>query len=104
MRVPTGRRVTRAVQLEAVEFTGVSLYYDHWWDDQWSSAAGYSFTKVDNIIAKTDDTFKKGQYASPNLLYYPVENVMVGAELLWGEREDFDGDDGDDTRVQISFK
>lgn len=92
------------VQIEAVELTGVSAYYDHWWNDQWSSAAGYSFTKVDNIDGQTDDTFKKGQYASANLLYYPVENVMVGAELLWGEREDFDGDDGDDTRVQISFK
>ncbi|MBL8197850.1 MAG: porin [Chromatiales bacterium] len=92
------------VQLEAVELTGVSAYYDHWWNDQWSSAAGYSFTKVDNTDGQTPDTFKKGQYASANLLYYPVENVLVGAELLWGEREDFDGDDGDDTRLQISFK
>lgn len=92
------------VQLEAVELTGVSAYYDHWWSDQWSSSAGYSFTKVDNTDGQTPDTFKKGQYASANLLYYPVENVMVGAELLWGEREDFDGDDGDDTRLQISFK
>lgn len=92
------------VKLEAVELTGVSAYYDHWWSDQWSSSAGYSFTKVDNTDGQTADTFKKGQYASANLLYYPVENVMVGAELLWGEREDFDGDDGDDTRLQISFK
>jgi hypothetical protein len=92
------------VQVEAVELTGVSLYYDHWWSDQWSSSAGYSWTEVDNTDGQTADTFEKGSYASGNLLYYPVKNVMVGAELLWGEREDFGGADNDDTRLQISFK
>ena len=24
--------------------------------------------------------------------------------MLWGEREDFDGDSNDDTRLQITFK
>lgn len=92
------------VQLEAVQLTGVSLYYDHWWNDQWSSSAGYSFTEVDNTAGQTPDTFEKGSYASANVLYYPVENVMVGAELLWGERKDFGGASNDDTRVQVSFK
>ncbi len=92
------------MQVEAVELTGVSLYYDHWWNDSFSSSLGYSFTEVDNTDGQTSDTFEKGQYASANLLYYPVENVMVGAELLWGEREDFGGADNDDTRLQISLK
>jgi hypothetical protein len=91
-------------KIEAVELTGVSLYYDHWWSAQWSSSAGLSWTEVDNTPGQTPDTFKKGSYASANLLYYPVENVLVGAELLWGEREDLDGADNDDTRLQISFK
>jgi len=92
------------VQVEAVELTGVSLYYDHWWNDQYSSAIGYSFTEVDNTAGQTPDTFKKGQYASVNLLYYPVENVLIGGELLWGEREDLDGASNDDTRIQVSVK
>jgi hypothetical protein len=91
-------------ELEAVQLTGVMLYYDHWWNDQFSSSAGYSFTAVDNTAGQTPDTFEKGSYASANLLYYPVQRVMVGAELLWGEREDFGGASGTDTRVQISFK
>jgi hypothetical protein len=65
--------------------------------------AGYSWTEVDNTDGQTADTFEKGSYASANLLYYPVKNVMVGAELLWGDREDFGGADNDDTRLQISF-
>lgn len=99
-----GGELPGGTQIEAVELTGVSLYYDHWWNDRWSSSAGYSFTEVDNTAGQTPDTFKKGEYASANLLYYPVENVMVGAELLWGEREDLDGASNDDTRIQVSFK
>lgn len=99
-RVPT----TPGVQLEAVQLTGVSLYYDHWWSSRFSSSAGYSFTEVDNTPGQTPDTFKKGQYASVNLLYYPVKNVLVGGELLWGEREDLNGATGDDTRMQVTFK
>lgn len=91
-------------KLEAVELTGLTLYYDRWWNDQWSSSAGYSFTDVDNTAGQLDDTYEKGQYASANLLYYPVKNVMVGAELLWGELAVKDGRDNDNTRVQISFK
>jgi DcaP outer membrane protein len=92
------------VKVEAVELTGVSAYYDHWWSDKYSSSIGYAFTEVDNTPGQTPDTFKKGQYASVNLLYYPVENVLIGGELLWGEREDFDGANNDATRVQISVK
>jgi hypothetical protein len=92
------------VQVEAVQLTGVSLYYDHWWNDQYSSAIGYSYDEVDNTAGQTPDTFKKGQYASVNLLYYPVENVLIGGELLWGEREDLNGANNDDTRIQFTVK
>ena len=30
-----------------------------------------------------------GQYALANLLYYPVEDVMAGREVQWGDRENF---------------
>jgi hypothetical protein len=99
-----GGDVPGGTEIEAVELTGVTLYYDHWWNDQWSSSAGYSFTEVDNTAGQTPDTYEKGSYASGNLLYYPVKNVMVGAELMWGEREDLGGASGSDTRLQISFK
>ncbi len=92
------------VQVEAVELTGVSAYYDHWWSDRFSSSIGYAFTEVDNTVGQTADTFKKGQYASVNLLYYPVENVMLGGEFLWGDREDNGGASNDVTRIQFSLK
>jgi hypothetical protein len=92
------------VELEAVELWAASAYYDRWWSEQWSSSFGASFTEVDNLDGQTPDTYKRGEYASANLIHYPAKNVLVGIEALWGAREDLDGADNDDTRIQISFK
>jgi hypothetical protein len=92
------------VSAEAVPLTGVMAYYDHYWNDQWSSSIGYSFTEVDNTNFQEDGAYHKGDYASVNLLHYPVKNLMLGAELLWGKRTDNDGASGDDVRFQFSAK
>ena len=92
------------VQVVAVPLTGVSLYYDHYWSPRFSTAIGYSYDEVDNTPGQTPDTFKKGSYASLNLLYYPADKVLIGIEGLWGEREDFGGASGNETRIQVSFK
>jgi DcaP outer membrane protein len=92
------------VSTEAVPLTGVVAYYDHYWSDSWSSSIGYSYTEVDNTNFQDPGAFHRGDYASVNLLTYPGENLMMGVELMWGEREDNDGSTGDDTRIQFSVK
>jgi DcaP outer membrane protein len=87
----------------AVPLTGISAYYDHYWNDKYSSSFGVSQTQVDNTDLQAGDAFYRGRYVSANLLYYPTKNVFIGGEALWGQRRDNDGDTGDDTRVQISF-
>jgi hypothetical protein len=89
---------------EAVPLTGVLAYYDHWWSDKWSSSIGYSYTEVDNTNFQDPGTFQKIDYASGNLLYYPAENLMIGAELMWGERTNNDDSSEDDTRFQFTVK
>jgi hypothetical protein len=89
---------------EAVPLFGLMAYYDHYWNDQFSTSLGYSQTKVSNLNFQTGDTFNRGQYASINLLYTPVSPVLLGAEFLWGERKDKNGAVGDDSRVQFTFK
>lgn len=91
------------IEAKAVPLLGISAYYDHYWNDRFSSSFGYSRTAVDNTDLQTDDAFESGQYASGNLLYYPTKNLFVGGEFLWGRREDKGGDAGDDARVQFSF-
>jgi hypothetical protein len=102
-RLPTGSDPGN-VEAEAVPLTGIVAYYDHYWNEGFSSSIGYSTTFVDNTNLQTDDTFESAQYASVNLLYYPVPNVMVGGEVMWGDLEFKDGESADDTRVQFSVK
>jgi hypothetical protein len=96
--------VVTDLEAEAVALTGALAYYDHWWSDRWSSSIGYSITKVDNTNFQDPGAFSKIDYASGNLLYYPADNVMVGGELMWGERENNDGDTEDGFRFQFSVK
>ena len=89
---------------EAVPLFGLMVYYDHYWSDQFSTSLGYSQTKVDNLNFQTGDTFNRGQYASVNLLYTPIPQLLIGGEFLWGERKDKNGATGDDSRIQLSVK
>ncbi|MEH6570575.1 MAG: DcaP family trimeric outer membrane transporter [Halioglobus sp.] len=88
----------------AVPLLGVVAYYDHYWNDKWSSSIGWSTTILDTTDGQDGSEFEDGQIAQINLLHYPVEGVMIGGELIWGERNDIDGADGNDVRAQMSFK
>ncbi|HEY8252282.1 MAG TPA: DcaP family trimeric outer membrane transporter [Burkholderiales bacterium] len=89
---------------EAVKTVGWFVYYDHSWNDQWTSSVGYSEHRQSNTGGQLGTAFKKGSYASANLLHSPVKNVTVGAELLWGQHEQASGATGDDTRLQFSAR
>jgi len=95
---------TGTLRGEVVPLLGLVIYYDHYWNDAWSSSLGWSMVEVDNTSFQEDSAFKSAQYASLNLLYTPDKRILMGAELLWGNREDFGGASGDDTRIQVSFK
>jgi len=89
---------------EAVPLWGLSAYYDHYWNDRWSTSVGWSMTDLDTTNGQGPDEFKKGQIAQINLLHYPMDHVMLGTEFLWGEREDVDGSTGSDYQIQFSLK
>jgi hypothetical protein len=90
---------------KTIPITGLVLFLDHTWNEQFSSTIGYSRQDNDNREAQSPSAFKNGQYALGNILYYPVPNVMMGAELQWGRRENFaDGFSSDGFKIQFSFK
>ena len=92
------------LEAEAVPLTGVLAYYDHYWSERWSSSIGYSYTEVDNTNFQDPTAFQKGEYSSGNLLYYPLDNLMVGGELLWGQRTNNDDASDDVVRFQFTVK
>ena len=96
------RRPIKGVSLPAF---AMSAYLDHTWSKRFSSALGYSVVNIENTEGQADNAYHRGHYASTNLLFYPVDNAMVGAEFIWGKRENFrDGFSPDDARLQFVFK
>lgn len=87
---------------EAVRLLDWFLYYDHWWSNTLSSSIGYSRNFQSNTSGQAITAQRAGDYASVNLLWYPVRNVMTGVELIWAERENSNGASANDTRIQFS--
>lgn len=84
---------------------GIVGFYDHYYNDKFSTSIGYSQTRITNTIFQEPRSFHKGDYALANLLYYPTDNVMLGGEFQWGKRTNFsDGFRFNDYKVQFSFK
>jgi hypothetical protein len=96
---------TRPIVGVALPDLGISAYLDHTWTPKWSSSVGFAMVDIENSDGQAPSAYSLGRYASVNLLHTPVTNVMVGAELQYGDRENFsDGFKSEDYRVQFSFK
>jgi hypothetical protein len=88
-----------------IPVVAVTAFMDLNWNDKWTSTIGFSMQDNDLPDGQAENDFTKGFYALANLLWRPVPNVMVGAELQWAERENFtDGFTSNDFRVQFSAK
>ena len=90
---------------DALPVLGLVAFYDHYWSEKWSSSVGASLVNIDNVPLQLPSSFRRGYYGLGDLLYYPVKNVLIGGELIWGRRDNFnDGFTYDDYHIQFSFK
>lgn len=87
---------------QVVPLTGLEAYYEHGWNDTYSTAIGYSSTEIDNMDFQDDEAFQKGEYASINLLHAPNNKVLMGVEYLFGKRTAKDDTASYDRRIQFS--
>jgi hypothetical protein len=95
----------RPIKGVALPMLGLVAFLDHNWNKRFSTSIGYSMLDIENSDGQAANAFGRGHYGLANLLYYPVDNVMVGGELQWGRRENFlDGFSSEDVRVQFSFR
>jgi hypothetical protein len=90
---------------KALPVTGIVAFLDHNWNPRLSTAIGWSQVHIQNTAQGSPTSYKNGQYALVNLLYTPIPNFLVGAELQYGKRDNFsDGFSSHATKVQLSFK
>jgi len=95
----------RPIKGVALPVLGIVSFLDHNWNKKFSSSVGYSLVNIENSSGQTANAYHRGQYGLTNLLYYPVENVIVGGEFQWGRRQNFqDSFTADDYRIQFSFR
>ena len=102
---------------EAIPLLGVVSYLDIAWSLKLTTALGYSVMNNKTTNGQLSTAYKTGQYASINILYAPMANLVLGPELQWGKRQnnDFDGDpffnlpaakgnSGTDVKIQFSAR
>jgi hypothetical protein len=90
---------------EALGDFGMMAYLDHAWNSYYSTSVGYSRVDIRNSDLQAATAFRKGQYASVNLLWTPVPRIMTGGEFQWANRRNFGGVfPRDDFRFQLSAK
>ena len=89
----------------ALPILGLVGFYDHYWNNKFSSTIGYSQVKITNSNGQSPDAFKVGEYALTDLIYTPVDNTVFEIELQYLKRKNFnDGWSVSDPRIQFSFR
>ncbi len=89
---------------KALPALGLTAFLDLNWSKKFTSTIGYSRVDIDTTDGQAPTSFKSGQYALTNILYYPIKNVMFGPEFQWGYRGNKDGSHMPDYRVQFSAR
>ncbi|MCG8392673.1 MAG: DcaP family trimeric outer membrane transporter [Pseudomonadales bacterium] len=85
------------------QWSGV-LALRHHWSDQWRSNFAVSVSEADNPADVADTTNKTIQSAHANLIWQVAKPLSLGGELIYGDREIENGEDGDLKRVQFTAK
>lgn len=84
---------------------GVLAAYRHFWSDRLYSSFGASFSRADNDTTISGfDIPRSYQSAHADIIWTPFEHMSLGAEYIWGRREDESGADGVLNRLQFSAK
>jgi hypothetical protein len=78
--------------------------FQHWWLDSLRSNAVFGYVWVDNRSVQPSDTLEKTMYFAGNLVWSPVKQMDIGAEYLWGQRDNKNGATGTARRIQFSTK
>jgi hypothetical protein len=84
---------------------GVLAAYRHVWNDRLHSSFGASFASADNDTQISGLAVPQAyQSAHTDIVWSPVERMTIGAEYIWGRRQEESGDEGILNRLQFSAK
>lgn len=90
--------------LEAIETTAWLASYQHYWSDAYRSTVCYSWVSGVLPAGLPTDSSETLQYAAANLIWQFSDRAWTGIEYLYGTNEQFDGNDGDASRLQLAIR
>ena len=76
----------------------------HFWSDRIRSNLVYGYVNSDNPEFVSDDAFDNTQYVAVDYIWNPFKTTTFGAEYLWGQRENKNGEKGDTSRFLLSSR
>lgn len=88
--------------LTTIESSGITLGITQALGQNLTGGLAFGYYTVDDTFASTDIDTLKTVHAS--LFWKPADRITVGAEVIWGEREDVSGASDDAVRIQTSFQ
>lgn len=94
-------------QLKTVDLFGGWMFYDHNWNNRWSSAIGYGINSFGNNAKYTASATKQTGFGALNIQYQPFKQFKASLETVYGKRQLFDDTtladtSGDDLRFQFT--
>ena len=91
-------------ELELIDVFAGYLSYQHWWREEARSNITFGWVYLNNPGFVDGSFYQQTRRASANFLWSPMHRVDLGAEFLWGERENEDGSSGTATQLQFVGK
>jgi hypothetical protein len=89
---------------DSVYAVGWSASYEHWFTERWLCNVTYSSDFVANTLGQPGDTYDGAKYLTTALWFVPVRNMSLGAEYVWGERKNLDGERARANRINALFQ
>jgi len=89
--------------LKALPVFAAYYGYERLWKPRFRSTFTYGIVQVDNLDIQPDDSLRRTQRVSANILWSPVRRIDVVLELLAGRRVNKDGRLGTAKQVQAGW-
>ncbi len=89
-------------ELETLQMRGSNIAYQHFWSEHAHSSITAGWLSVEDNANLAGSDYKSGYYGSANFFWQAVKDLTFGAEVLVGERLNFNQAKGTATRIQMN--
>ena len=90
--------------LQLVDIYSGMFSYQHFWSKDWQSNVTYGFVHANQSALAGNNITSQVQSVHANLLWSPINPIILGMEYIYATRDVFDGRNGELQRIQFSAR